>query len=36
MLSGKLLEAFSLLCHAGERFVSYIGKGRHKVSESTM
>ncbi len=24
-LSGKLLEAFSLLCQAGERFMNYIG-----------
>jgi hypothetical protein len=33
-LSATLLEAFSLLCQAGERFVSYIGEGRHHGSES--
>ncbi len=35
-LSATLLEAFSLLCQAGElvRFVSYIGEGRHQGSES--
>jgi hypothetical protein len=32
-LSGKLQEAFSLLCQAGERFMSYIGEGRHQGSE---
>jgi hypothetical protein len=30
-LSGKLLEAFSLLCQAGERFVSYMGGGPHQA-----
>jgi hypothetical protein len=31
-LSGKLLEAFSLLCQAGERFVSYMGEGRYQAA----
>jgi hypothetical protein len=26
-LSGKLLEAFSLLCQAGEKFMNYLGEG---------
>jgi hypothetical protein len=34
-LSGKLLEAFSLLCQAGERFMSYMGEGRLQGSEAT-
>ncbi len=29
-LSSKLLEAFSLLCQTGKRFLCYIGEGRHK------
>jgi hypothetical protein len=33
-LSGKLLEAFSLLCQAEKRFVSYIGESRHQGSET--
>jgi hypothetical protein len=32
-LSRKLLEAFFFLCQAGERFLSYIGEGRHQGSE---
>jgi hypothetical protein len=31
-LSGKLLEAFSLLCQAGERFVSYMGESRQQMA----
>jgi hypothetical protein len=30
-LSGKLLEALSLLCQAGKRFVSYMGGGWHQA-----
>jgi hypothetical protein len=33
-LSGKLLEAFSVLCQAGERFESYMGEGRHQAAET--
>jgi hypothetical protein len=32
---GKLLEAFSLLCQAGERFVSYMGEGRQQATRPT-
>jgi hypothetical protein len=32
-LSGELLEAFTLLCQAGERFLSYPGQGRQQGSE---
>jgi hypothetical protein len=31
-LSGKLLEAFTLLCQAGEKFVSYLCEGRQQGS----
>jgi hypothetical protein len=34
-LSGKLLEAFSLLCQAGERFVSYMGENRQQAAGPT-
>jgi hypothetical protein len=34
-LSGKLLEAFSLLCQSGERFVSYMGESWEQMAGPT-
>ncbi len=34
-LSGRLLEAFSLLCQAGERFVSCMDESRSQLIQST-
>jgi hypothetical protein len=35
-LSGKLLDAFTLLCQARERFMSHLYEGRHQGSGSSI
>ncbi len=35
-LSGKLLDAFTLLCQAGEKFMSHLYEGRHQGSRSSI